>query len=177
MLNNRWLHLSPRFADRQEMEKKTQQQKQKQLKKKKDSPSQQIRKGQLVREEDTPGEQKSTVGKAGRRMRCSVTLVRSARSRESLQSTQPQKKENIQMHKCPVLPDWAPAIPVICQPPSPFFATLPQSHMEAGLRWVESTTFLLITSKPGDLLGMAWGLALQPPSVNCSSSLLWPQWW
>lgn len=110
-------------------------------------------------------------------MRCSVTLVRSARSRESLQSTQPQKKENIQMHKCPVLPDWAPAIPVICQPPSPFFATLPQSHMEAGLRWVESTTFLLITSKPGDLLGMAWGLALQPPSVNCSSSLLWPQWW
>lgn len=76
-----------------------------------------------------------------------------------------------------MLPYWAPVIPVVCQLPSPFFATLPQSHMEAGLRWVESTTFLLVTSKPGNLLGMAWGLALQPPSVNCSSSLLWPQWW
>lgn len=31
--------------------------------------------------------------------------------------------------------------------------------------------------KAGDLLRMAWGLALQPPSVNCSSSLLWPRWW
>lgn len=85
--------------------------------------------------------------------------------------------ENIQRFKCPILPDLAPVIPVVCQPPSPFFATLPQSHMEAGLRWVESTTFLLITSKLGDLLGVAWGLALQPPSVNCSSSLLWPRWW
>lgn len=35
--------------------------------------------------------------------------------------------------------------------PPLFFAALPQSHMEVGLRWVESTTFLLITSKLEDL--------------------------
>lgn len=60
---------------------------------KKPSPSQWVRTGQLVREEDTPGGWKSTVGKAGRRMRCSVKLVRSARSRASLQSTHYKKRK------------------------------------------------------------------------------------
>lgn len=42
-----------------------------------------------------------------------------------------------------------------CSCPPLFFAALPQSHMEVGLRWVESTTFLLITSKLEDLLWAA----------------------
>lgn len=85
-------------------------------------------------------------------------------------------QESLWRCKCPALPGLAAVIPVSWQLPSSFFALLPQSHMEVGLRWVESTTFLLITSKPGDLLWTARGLALLPPSVNCSSSALRP-WW
>lgn len=75
-------------------------------------------------------------------------------------------QENLWRCKCPTSPSLVPVISVSWQLPSSFFAVLPQSHMEVRLRWVESTTFLLITSKPGDLLWMARGLALLPPSVT-----------
>lgn len=105
-------------------------------------------------------------------MRCSLKLGRwSVRTRASLWLAQSKKRlqENLWRCKCPAFPSLVPFICVSWQLPSSFFAVLPQSHMEVGLRWVESTTFLLITSKPGDLLWTAWGLALLPPSVNCSS--------